>query len=157
MVGVDDLMTWLRTQLDDTERIANAAASCTRTGGDHPVWIQGEPDYIDGEGDVIVPQIDAPGVVNDAGDTVVYGEGREPELDTHIALHDPDAVLREVKATRLVLELHDQGGQRWVGFPRADRQENYCVHDQLTAPCPTVRLLALPYAERAGYRDEWKP
>jgi hypothetical protein len=24
-------------------------------------------------------------------------------------------------------------------------------------PCPTVRLLALPYADRPGYRDEWRP
>jgi hypothetical protein len=24
-------------------------------------------------------------------------------------------------------------------------------------PCPTVRLLAQPYADRPGYRDEWRP
>lgn len=23
-------------------------------------------------------------------------------------------------------------------------------------PCPTVRLLALPYAGRDGYREEWR-
>jgi hypothetical protein len=24
-------------------------------------------------------------------------------------------------------------------------------------PCPTLRCLALPYADRANYRQEWKP
>jgi hypothetical protein len=24
-------------------------------------------------------------------------------------------------------------------------------------PCPTLRLLALPYGDRPGYRDEWRP
>jgi hypothetical protein len=31
------------------------------------------------------------------------------------------------------------------------------IRHDLSAPCPTLRLLALPYADRPGYRDEWRP
>jgi len=30
-------------------------------------------------------------------------------------------------------------------------------HDAASAPCPTMRLLALPYAGRDGYRPGWAP
>ena len=46
-------------------------------------------------------------------------------------------------ALRAVLDLHPKSpGQRWVGFPRADRQEHYCMADQQAWPCDTVRALA---------------
>lgn len=46
-------------------------------------------------------------------------------------------------ALRAVLDLHPKSsGQRWVGFPRADRQEHYCMADQQAWPCDTIRALA---------------
>lgn len=42
---------------------------------------------------------------------------------------------------RSVLALHNSDGERWVGFPRADRQERYCTECNKTAPCPTVRTM----------------
>lgn len=29
--------------------------------------------------------------------------------------------------------------------------------DVKVLPCPTLRLMALPYADRPGYREEWRP
>lgn len=46
-------------------------------------------------------------------------------------------------ALRAVLDLHPKSpGQRWVGFPRADCQEHYCMADQQAWPCDTIRALA---------------
>lgn len=65
--------------------------------------------------------------------------------------------LSECLARRALVRLHDQGGERLVGFPRADRTEAYCLHDQKPAPCPTLRHLAAVYADHPNYREEWAP
>jgi hypothetical protein len=53
----------------------------------------------------------------------------------HIARHDPARVLREIDAKRQILDtLHEEGGDRMF----AD----------------IFRLLALPYLDRPGYREE---
>ena len=45
-------------------------------------------------------------------------------------------------AVRDVLALHNASGERWEGFPRADRRVAYCTRDGEAAPCATVRALA---------------
>ena len=66
------------------------------------------------------------------------------ETDTDILLTqclDTDVPQME-QALRAVLDLHQKTDhQRWVGFPRADRQEHYCWADQQSWPCPTVRAI----------------
>ena len=69
----------------------------------------------------------------------------------------PARLLAECQAKRAIINLHDQTGERWTGFPRADQQEHYCIHDQQPAPCPTLRVLASVYADHSDYREEWKP
>lgn len=69
-----------------------------------------------------------------------------------------DRLMREVEAKRLLLDLHR---------PVADSswpEPGHCLEccslesqDYRTYPCPTVRLLALPYSDRPGYREEWRP
>lgn len=44
----------------------------------------------------------------------------------------------QIKALEAILEMHNNGGQRWVGFPRADTLQQYCTGCQYAAPCPTV-------------------
>ncbi|MEU1141804.1 DUF6221 family protein [Streptomyces sp. NPDC005885] len=62
---------------------------------------------------------------------------RPPEL-RHAERHDPARVLREVDAKRRILAtLHEEGGDRMF----AD----------------IFRLLALPYADRPGYLESWRP
>lgn len=40
-----------------------------------------------------------------------------------------------------VRALHNADGLRWVGFPRADRQEAYCQGCNKAAPCPDMEAL----------------
>lgn len=65
----------------------------------------------------------------------------ESAAERHIAEHNPDRVLREIDAKRKIVERYawlrehgDTGGTAWV-----------------------LPLLALPYADRPGYREEWHP
>jgi len=53
-------------------------------------------------------------------------------------------MLVEVDAKRRILDLHRQDGA-------------LCEHCDAHWPCPTVRLVGLPYADRDGYREEWRP
>lgn len=86
------------------------------------------------------------------------GEDALPNHHNSWALiYDPARVLREVEAKRAMVGLHDQGGERWEGFPRADKQVPYCLHDQQAAPCPMIRLLAQPFADHPDYDPAWAP
>ncbi len=108
MSSVDDLVTWLRAQLDDDERVAREAVQ----------WSEGAAEWAN------------PG---------------EPDWE-HIARHGPARVLAEVDAKRRLLDylvaLEDKAldGNWW----NLDTDE-------------PAKLLALPYADRPGYRDEWNP
>jgi hypothetical protein len=128
---VNDLIAFLRAQLDEDERAARDA------GGRN--W--GREAY---------------GCVVDAADNglIVYGEGTPSrEQADHIARHDPVRVLADVSAKRQILNEH-----RVI-----DGRCHVCtaIHDgharRFRAPCPTLRLLALPYADHPDYREEWRP
>lgn len=55
-----------------------------------------------------------------------------------------------LSALRAVLDLHPKSpGQRWVGFPRADRQEHYCIADQQAWPCDTHRAATAALGEES--------
>lgn len=61
-----------------------------------------------------------------------------------------DGLQTDVEAKRLLLELHP-----YAGLLSAPESCEPCV--VVPGPCPTLRLLALPYAGHPDYRDEWKP
>jgi hypothetical protein len=140
----DDPVTWLRAQLDEDERLAQEAAD-----GDGGTWYMGERWNVFRDEDV------APEGCGDVHRLVVYGNVRSQS--EHIARHDPARVLAEVAAKRAILDLHDPndttGKRRWcVG----------CIEPDLPGlmvrmPCQHARLLAAPYADRPGYRNEWAP
>lgn len=82
----------------------------------------------------------------------------------------PARVLRDVEATRRILELHKLNVQRIVtspydpftGLRRDGDYEVQCfvcgwVTDDPTSGCETLRLLALPFAAHPDYRTEWTP
>lgn len=75
--------------------------------------------------------------------------------DTHIARHGPARVLAECETKRRVVELHS------IDHPcLRNGTETYMFRtpaSEIPDPCDTLRLLALPYADRDGYREEWKP
>lgn len=67
----------------------------------------------------------------------------------------PERMAAECAAKREVVTLHHQGGLRMAGFPRADREESYCVEDQSASPCGTLRALAAVYKDHPDCRREW--
>jgi hypothetical protein len=152
-VTVEDLVQWLRAQLDEDERIARAA-----TLGP---WVQSG--------------------IGDYGWTVTFGRpGAGVETaDTEqgladasfIAAHNPTRALREIDAKRQALDLYAavleertalRGRMRQVidqdhdEFMRLHKQESDLI-ERARLLVPFVRLLALPYVDRPGYREEWRP
>ncbi len=63
-----------------------------------------------------------------------------------------DDILAECEAKRLILELHKSGDAA------CDYCRGWSVEDgDPAASCPTLRLLAVPYANYEAYREEWRP
>jgi hypothetical protein len=140
----DALIEWLRAQIDEDERVARDALE--------ERWAYSPP----------LVSYDA--VPDDDGHFEMGGEevetlGFAPEDLTHIARQDPDRTLAEVAAKRAILELH----QPWTAVsahvvPNPRCRECGDIDEYPVAwPCPTLRLLALPYAGQPGYREEWRP
>lgn len=135
---MDDLGQWLTTQLDEDEQTARAA-----TPGP---WEQGG--------------------VGDFGWTVNFSRrnsGAETEDSEEgyadaafIAEWDPARVLREIDAKRKLIAEHPS-----INVSDLGSDCGTCVWpDTVMAapwPCPTLRLLALPYADREGYQESWHP
>lgn len=120
---MDDLVQWLRAQLDEDERTARAA--------DEGPW-QGKH----------LGRHDQAAVDTGARGGLIQLDGpRAAANGTHIVVHDPARVLREIDAKRRIVDRYawlrdhgDTGGTAWV-----------------------LPLLALPYADRPGYREAWRP
>jgi hypothetical protein len=136
----DELVRWLGEQFTEDERIAQGAswhpdAGKWRAHKGDPQWHERPWTLMDGMDDGICngdpESSDAEGVIR------------------HMAAHDPARVLREIDVKRRILAEHALNG--WV----CDTCDNGEVEQVF--PCPTLRLLALPYADRPGYREEWAP
>jgi hypothetical protein len=122
---MDELVPWLRAQLDDDERVAREA---------NP-----ELGAVRSFLELITPEVEAD--------------------EAHIVRWDPPRVLAEVEAKRRILDLHAESD---FPYDPDDGPGDYswaakCMTCYGDDPCPTLRLLALPYAGREGYREEWRP
>lgn len=129
---MDDLVQFLRAQLDEDERIARAAGGLAWFRPEHP-------------GD--------PAAIRDSEqERVVCDEGWPSEGQTvHIAEWDPARVLREIDAKRRLLD------DLLPDLEQADRSiECEWGHSEDLAQ-RMLRLLALSYAGTPGYREEWAP
>lgn len=144
---MDDLVTWLRAQLDEDERLARAAAA---EGG--PDW---KPDST-----FIKELVDPLPSQRRMDPSRLFL--MTPEDAEHVARHDPARVLREVESKRRLIEQ--------IGYYESKIDGEWgCCHDAaaiLAGRCPDIevgeiaalRLLAAVYADRPGYRaEEWKP
>jgi uncharacterized protein DUF6221 len=75
----------------------------------------------------------------------------------------PSEVLARIAADRQILALHQPDRPRATEDDYwGDRKCPGCgwqldVADGSTLDCPTVRLLALPHADRPGYQEAWRP
>ncbi|MFD5221384.1 DUF6221 family protein [Streptomyces tendae] len=131
---MDELVQWLRAQLDDDERTARAA-----TEGPWSVDADSYAEAI---------------YAADRCTTVVAGgrwggeasvfESTEDAL--HIARHDPARVLREIDAARVLLAQYE-------GLKDGLLDDMSGVFALETA----IRAKAAVYADRAGYREKWRP
>ncbi len=99
----------------------------------------------------------------------VVRDGWLEQWTEHIAGWDPARVLAKVKADRLILDLHagehnctemrsgvyppDWPADAPYGHPGERWTHIFAEHFTDAQDCPTVRALALPYADRPAYRD----
>lgn len=117
----DDLVTWLRAQLDEDERVAQAAIPGP--------WVA-----------------DGDEVLHDGDQVVLSGHSTE-----HVARHDPVRVLAEMEAKRELIAVYEEAAEYYDKIDR--RAPAGEAHGLRTA----LKHLALPYADREGYREEWRP
>lgn len=152
------LVTWLRAQMDEDERVAREASRRDADGftptGEHWHWVEPERDQVL----TLDPMLDE--YLNDGGRAalrsveeyptrssytlphfvVSYAEEQRTIDAMHIARWDPARVLAEVEAKR---ELIDE----LIAYMEGDYapwNEGY------------LKLMALPYVDRDGFRDEWR-
>lgn len=143
VVMSDDLVAFLRARLSEDEEVARTAAGR----------------YLAAREWLLIDSGSTPGLIGDGkGDVVRYGfgSGDIPIRDQtiHIVRHDPARVLREVEAKRRILDgivtlidrmdsaIESEWGSGFGSTGESDK---------------LLTLLALPYADHPGYRQEWKP
>lgn len=92
----------------------------------------------------------------------IYDEGGHTEEQAaHIAANDPAWVLAGCEAKRGIVELHTRDhectapGDGYAGVFAGDGSlaREFDTDDK---SCPTLRLLALPYADHPDFRPEWR-
>lgn len=170
MSAVDELITWLRAQMDEDERVAREAAAAGASGSaEH--WSAERVEYRHADTGV--------------HDTWVVRGARvatptlamcpidiTPRITQHIARWDPARALAEVVAKRQILALHTgehdcpeiHTGTYPADWPESapwgKAGENWAhpsgEHFETDQPCPTVQALAQLYAGRDGWREEWQ-
>jgi hypothetical protein len=144
---MSELIDLLRAQLDEDERVARAADVK-----------QGDPDWRVSPVAITAGEHFTVRSVRDSRPIArvqrLDGDDDEPAaiLDgaataEHIARWDPARVLAEVDAKRRILDEHAPDRQGYCPT---------CNDNTVEAPCHTVRLLALPMADRPGYLEEWR-
>ncbi|MBG0828533.1 hypothetical protein HS041_12215 [Planomonospora sp. ID67723] len=130
-----DLTTWLREQITARKTLTEAAGSLDWSVGNAVSRTDCFIDTGDGGRMAISCGCYSGGTLN------------KEEAD-HIAANDPRDVIARCEAELRIIGLHS-------AMP--GQHPDFCWHDKHELPCPTVRLLALPYADRPGYLPEWAP
>ncbi|GAB3376343.1 DUF6221 family protein [Amycolatopsis echigonensis] len=153
---MDDLIAFLRARLNEED----SAAMLAEGYGLHGPWQPGQRMWIDGEAKYYhsVLSWSQHGAAH-----VILIHGDNGTVAAHIARFGPDRVRREVCAKRQIIDEHGPETRDVGGWQRGT--ETICrtcrYDDGLdTYPygrCPTIRLLALAYADHPDYRQEWRP
>jgi hypothetical protein len=136
---MDDLVAWLRACIDEDERAALAA----NVKQNDPDWWVSPVTAAPGNYTVRSRRDNRPiaRVQTLDGDDIPAGILDGDAVASHIARHDPARVLAEVKAKReIVRALEDQ-----LRDDDTDETANWML-----------ATLAAIYADRPGYREEWK-
>lgn len=130
---MDELVEWLRGQLADDEKAAKAAT---------PGPWQAEAHHHRRTGEVVSAEVHPVAEQEGNGD----GGVSTPEDATHIARHDPAAVIADIEAKKAVLDatVGEVGRLGDLG-PLA----NSMAED-------VVRALARAYRHRSGWKSSWE-
>jgi hypothetical protein len=136
---VDDLTAFLRAQLNEDEAAAEATLPLHLRvgrfrGKEIPRW------RITKSG---------AGIIDEDGGTLRAQQIFPAEAD-HVIRHDPARVLREVDAKRAIVD-------DLAEFIRWGARKGLDYQDGVDACERTLKRLALPYADRPGYREGWRP
>jgi hypothetical protein len=109
-------------------------------------WI-GE--QLDADAAMVEQNRDGRGLSEGFPDYRTYSDEDTAAADEYIEHFGPARMLREIEAKRQIIDEHDT--EAWkIGDPVRDCQWT-------ERPCRTLRLLALPYTDRPGFREEWRP
>lgn len=145
-----DLAEFLLARIAERRALAEAAGR----GEDPPAW---NGSFLGTDGEVTTWRGDPVAKYADADEVAAY------PLDIHVAMfisyNDPAYVLAECDANRRIVGEHTQRTTDYADAP-AEQSCGRCGkydEDPVPYPCPTLRLLALPYADHADYREEWRP
>jgi len=130
----EDLVQFLRDRLDEDERLARLALD--QTGDNWRAYYK----------QIIATN---PRFGEDPADA------NTAEVADHIARHDPTRVLAEVDAKRKTVALCEPPLVDVTG--PSDTERSYVPGEGPPWGMDVLKLLALPYADRPGYREEWRP
>lgn len=146
-----DLVAFLRARLDEDARIA-----CWAEEGAGQSWEARFTDHL--KEHMGLAETGCSPVFVDGFLDVAFGAAE------HAARHDPARTLAEVEAWQQLVKMHgravlrDGGGAQHFDTTTVCRScEPNHQFPKLSWPCPTLRVLALPYADHPDYREEWRP
>ncbi|MFD3535223.1 DUF6221 family protein [Streptomyces sp. NPDC058664] len=157
---MDDLIAFLRARLDDDEQTALSWPEDSRrwqtVGGRRLSYRNGSSQTV-----TAIDISNASSLWNEQ----IYVKYDLDGAAEHIARQDPARVLAEVDAKRRMVALHEPvtlhagGGAAHFDTTRVCRScEPPKQFPETAYPCATLRLMALPYADRhPDYRDAWRP
>ena len=131
--NTDDPVRWLGEQLDEDERIARSA-----------------------EGDSV---FDGTGIVTERNRAQGFPDRTAVLISpvaTHIARHDPARVLREIDAKRQILRALESA-EVSLRNTVPGREPHELMTGSTNSLRAIVRMLATVYADRPGFRAEWRP
>lgn len=152
---MDDLIEFLRAEIDEDEQVALAASP-------GPWRPNAEHDEVLAVDDITV-----------ADGFALSGNQLRATVD-HIASWDPARVLAEVDAKRKLIERYQAARQRQADnsdkfvlltkqrhldqteFTRV-KTHGWELSGQVAALATAVAVAAMPYADRPGYQEQWHP
>lgn len=154
---MDDLVQWLRAQLDDEAAHAKkdlAVLERASAGGNWEVHyghnLPSSELHADGQ---LIGRLTA------HREVLADGERDQHDADAMLvarmvrkARARAEQALREVEAKRLILDEYEKALDRRRLF-----RDDVASAGALLQMVAVVKLLALPYADRPGYREEWRP
>ena len=136
----DDLVAWLTQIWDEQEKMVQAAID---DDGGQDGGFEDEFDRLTKGREIAGPLAFEPSFAEACARMIVA--------------NTPKLALARIAADRQILALH---GVEWRQRPEheiGDSDDPWCPTCLDEAwPCPTLCLLAQPYADRPGFRDEWR-